>query len=198
MRRFCTLYIIIFWVLNSFAQEFGTHWISCPAANDSSQVLFYGSYDWEAVPQRAFLSFASTGMVKVYANERNVSGDIFFANGNAGMVEVHTFDVTRYLKQGTNSFAVWYAPVVICQWASNCLCSCMVQAWTENLSLRWQTRHGDAACRTVVFPMRAAQRWTALPRHSVMLSLTVSGNLKIMTIPSGSLLVYGTVEKGGT
>ena len=110
MRRFCTLYIIIFWVLNSFGQEFGTHWISCPAANDSSQVLFYGSYDWETVPQRAFLSFASTGMVKVYANERNVSGDIFFANGNAGMVEVHTFDVTRYLKQGTNSFAVWYAP----------------------------------------------------------------------------------------
>ncbi len=110
MRRFCTLYLIIFWVLNSFAQEFGTHWISCPAANDSSQVLFYGSCQWNAVPRRAFVSFASTGMVKVYVNERNVSGDIFFANGKDGVVELHTFDVTRYLVPGANAFAVWYAP----------------------------------------------------------------------------------------
>ncbi len=110
MRRFATLYLIMFWVLNSFAQEFGTHWISCPMPNDSSQVLFYGAYDWETVPQRAFVSFASTGMVRVYVNERNVSHDIFFVNGNAGTAEVHTFDVTRYLVRGANSFAVWYAP----------------------------------------------------------------------------------------
>lgn len=110
MRRFCTLYLIIFWVLNSFAQEFGTHWISCPSANDSSQVLFFGSYHWDTVPQRAFVSFASPGMVKVYVNERNVSGDLFFANEKDGTVELRSVDVTRYLVRGANAFAVWYAP----------------------------------------------------------------------------------------
>ena len=44
MRYITTLIISILWVLSSHAQEFGTHWISYPLPNDSSEVWFRQSY----------------------------------------------------------------------------------------------------------------------------------------------------------
>lgn len=109
-RRFLIWILMTCWVLNSFAQGFGTHWISCPAADDSSQVMFCRSYCFNSLPRRAFLSFGTSGAVKVYVNGRNVSGSMFFANGQLGVVTLHTYDVTRYLMVGNNVIAVWFAP----------------------------------------------------------------------------------------
>ena len=40
MRYFTILIFTTLWVLNSYAQEFGTHWVSYPFPNDSSEILY--------------------------------------------------------------------------------------------------------------------------------------------------------------
>ena len=42
MRYFTILIFTTLWVLNSYAQEFGTHWVSYPFPNDSSEILITG------------------------------------------------------------------------------------------------------------------------------------------------------------
>ena len=98
------------WVLNSYAQEFNTHWISYPLPNDSSEVWFRKSYRLTQKPIQAFMSIASTGCYKLYINERNVTGSLLFEGRKDGMLQYHTLDVTRYLKSGSNVIAIWYAP----------------------------------------------------------------------------------------
>ena len=101
---------IIYWALNSFSQEFGTHWISHPMPNDSSEVLFCKVYTSTQRPQKAYLSFASSGVLKVFVNERNITKDIYFANQVSDIIDIHTFDVTRFLRPDSNAIAVWFAP----------------------------------------------------------------------------------------
>lgn len=105
------IYIILTWVPKSFSQELGTHWISYPLPNDSSEVLFCHTYTTPFWPQRAFVSFASTGRVRVYVNERNITRDICFLNPDTTTVSIQTYDVTRFLRPEGNTIAVWYAPV---------------------------------------------------------------------------------------
>ena len=76
MRYITTLIISILWVLSSQAQEFGTHWISYPLPNDSSEVWFRQSYIMNECPTQAFMNIASTGNYKLYINERNVTGSL--------------------------------------------------------------------------------------------------------------------------
>lgn len=111
MRLINTLILTILWVLNSNAQEFGTHWISYPLPNDSSEVWFRKSYKFSSQPIQAFLSIASTGNYKLYINERNVTGSLLFEGQKEDIMENHTLDVTRYLKSGNNVIAIWYAPM---------------------------------------------------------------------------------------
>lgn len=97
-------------MLNSFSQEFGTHWVAYPLPNDSSMVLFKHTYVNKQKPLKAFVSFATTGHVKVYFNERNISRDIFFSNDTPQQIAIHTVEVSRYLQKGKNTIAVWFAP----------------------------------------------------------------------------------------
>lgn len=110
MRHLTTLILTIFWVLNSNAQEFGTHWISYPLPNDSAEVWFRKNYIMHQRPIQAFLSIASTGSYKLYVNERNVTGSTKFDGMKDSILLNRTFDITRYLKKGENIIAVWYAP----------------------------------------------------------------------------------------
>jgi hypothetical protein len=110
MRRTITLTILILWVLNSFSQEFGTHWVSCPLPNDSSEVLFRKVYRTEHRPQQALLTFASAGALRVYVNERNITQDVFFENRDTSVITSHTIDISGYLYPDSNVIAIWYAP----------------------------------------------------------------------------------------
>lgn len=110
-RVFIFICLFLSWVSKSFSQELGTHWICYPTPNDSSEVLFCHTYTTPFWPQRAFVSFASTGRVRVYVNERNITRDICFCNPDTTTIAVKTYDITRFLRPDGNTIAVWYAPV---------------------------------------------------------------------------------------
>lgn len=110
-RSIINIFMIIYGVLNSYSQELGTHWISYPLPNDSSEVLFCYTYHSQQKPLQAAISFASTGRLRVYINERNITRDISFGNSDSNTVNIQTYDVTRFLQSGSNIIAVWYAPV---------------------------------------------------------------------------------------
>ena len=101
---------MLFCVLNSYSQEFGTHWISYPIPDDSSEVLFSRVYTTFQRPQQAHLSFASSGKLKVYVNERNISANIYYQNPDSSTFYMYTYDITRFLRPDSNIIAIWYAP----------------------------------------------------------------------------------------
>lgn len=100
----------IFCVLNSFAQEFGTHWICHPISNDSTEVFFCHTYISKQRPQQASLTFASSGKLRVYVNERNISPEISYSNKDTSVIALQTYDVTRFLYPDSNTIAIWFAP----------------------------------------------------------------------------------------
>lgn len=109
-RRNTLLIVCLLWVVNAFSQEFATHWVSYPLPNDSSEVLFQHTYV-SARPQQANITVASAGKVKVFVNGRNVMRDIYLANRDTSVITFHTYDVTRFLRNDSNTVVVWYAPV---------------------------------------------------------------------------------------
>lgn len=100
---------LLTWVLNASAQEFGTHWVSYPLPDDSCEVLFRKTFREYDRPLTAQLTFASTGRLRVYVNERNITADVLFLNEDS-TVTLFTYDITRYVRKGNNTIAVWYAP----------------------------------------------------------------------------------------
>ena len=58
------------------------------------------------------ITIASTGYFELYVNERNVTGDVLTPlreRCSANAIAV-TYDVTRFMRAGTNTVAVWYSP----------------------------------------------------------------------------------------
>ena len=102
--------LIFLWQPSSFSQEFGCHWVSFPLPNDSSEVIFKQTYTYKQKPLLASITLASTGNVKVYVNERNISRDILIKGMDNGSLIYRTFNITRYLKPNKNTISVWYAP----------------------------------------------------------------------------------------
>lgn len=111
MRLFFFICLLLC-VQSSWSQEFCTHWVSYPFANDSSEVLFSHTYVIQQRPRQAAISFASSGEVKVFVNERNITEDIVFCNPDTSTITIKTYDITRFLHTGDNTLAVWYAPAI--------------------------------------------------------------------------------------
>ena len=110
MKFITTILMTLLWVLNSQAQEFGTHWVSYPLPNDSSEIWYRKLYTLEAQPLSATISLASAGNLRLYVNERNITGSNFYAGIKDSTIMMRTFDITPFLKKGKNIIAVWYAP----------------------------------------------------------------------------------------
>jgi len=114
MRKIILFFMLILNIATINAQEFGTSWITSPEGNDSSQIWFRRSYVTKNKPQKAFLSVATTGTVQIYVNERKVTGNILSpvqdTEGNKEEAFIIKFDITRFLRNDTNTIAVWYAP----------------------------------------------------------------------------------------
>lgn len=133
------------WVLNSFSQEFGTHWISHAFGNDSSEVFFCHTYITRHKPQKAFITVASTGRLRVYVNERNISRDVFLKNEKENTVTLRTYDITNVLSPDSNTIAVWYSP-------------CEESASNKQLSLEY---YGTDAQGTPFYHV-AAEDWSSM------------------------------------
>ncbi len=110
MSRIIVYILTFLWALNSYGQEFGTHWISYPLPNDSSEVLFRHTYVTKTFPQQAYIHVSSTGKFKLYVNERNVSRSLMMDGMSNDTLISQTFDVRQYLRADSNVIAVWYAP----------------------------------------------------------------------------------------
>lgn len=110
MKRLIAYLFTFLWVLNSYSQEFGTHWIAYPLPNDSSEVFFRHTYITQTFPQQAYIHINSTGKYKLYVNERNISRNLVIDGMYRDTLIAQTFDVCQYLKSDSNTIAVWYAP----------------------------------------------------------------------------------------
>lgn len=92
------------------AQEFGTHWISYPLPDDSTEILFRRTFKSEGYkPHKATITVATTGKIRIYVNERNISREVVISNRGQG-ISFYTYDVTRFMQPDSNIIAVWYAP----------------------------------------------------------------------------------------
>ena len=110
MRLLSTAILTFFWVLDSYSQEFGTHWISFPCPNDSAEVLYRKVYQLTEAPQLAEITMASSGNIRLYVNERNITRSTFYEGTKGDTILSRTFDVSELLKKGENTIAVWFAP----------------------------------------------------------------------------------------
>lgn len=110
MNRIIVYFLAILWALNSYGQEFGTHWIAYPLPNDSSEVLFRNTYVTQTFPQQAYIHISSTGKFKLYVNEKNVSKSLMIDGMSNDTLISQTIDVRQYLRADSNTIAVWYAP----------------------------------------------------------------------------------------
>ncbi len=110
MKRLIAYLFTFLWVLNSFSQEFGTHWIAYPLPNDSSEVFFRHTYVTKTFPQQAYIHINSTGKYRLYVNERNVSRNLMTDGMHHDTLTAQTFDICQHLRSDSNTIAVWYAP----------------------------------------------------------------------------------------
>lgn len=96
------------------AQQWDCSWIAHPAASDTAQVWFRRTYNADGKPREAYIDIASTGYFTLYVNGRNVSTAVLTPlrqrhdTAPLGM----TFRVTRFMRHGENTIAVWYSPAV--------------------------------------------------------------------------------------
>ena len=104
--------IMFLGVLKASAQTFSTPWISYPTPDSTSQVWFRQTYPAKGHPEQASITITSTGNFDLFVNQYNVSTDVLIpyrdeATDNPIAI---TYDVTRFLRNGENTIAVWYAP----------------------------------------------------------------------------------------
>jgi hypothetical protein len=106
------LVLVVATTLDAAAQQWDCSWITHPAASDTTQVWFRRTYTSNRLPQEAFVSVASTGYFTLYVNGRNVSTDILMPLRKPADTTPRsmTFCVTRFLRRGKNTIAVWYSP----------------------------------------------------------------------------------------
>jgi len=85
-------------------------WLYCAQAEDTRQVWFKRSIHMSETASKAVLSVASEGRYIIYVNGYNISTDLFSSNPR-GAISVRDYSIEQFLNEGTNTIAVWYAPV---------------------------------------------------------------------------------------
>lgn len=115
MRKFriITILLVLLLPLAGAAQDFCAPWIYCPSAVKGSEVYFQQSFSIRTKPTEARLIVATTGLVDVYLNGRNVSTALALpyqrAEGDTTAIAV-SLDVRRFMQRGENIIAVHYSP----------------------------------------------------------------------------------------
>lgn len=144
MRYFTILIFTTLWVLNSYAQEFGTHWVSYPFPNDSSEILYRKIYHLDQKPLKAEISMASGGNTRLYINERNVTPSIFNEGARDSILLMQSTDISRYLKRARISSQSGMHQEEQKAKANNCHWNSMAGILTLFLFIIKQTKHGGA------------------------------------------------------
>ena len=113
MRHVATIFLSLFACITLQAQPFAITWLHHPSTASGDQVWFRTEATLDGDVADATLSVCTTGRVDIYVNERNVTSDVLIPyRENAEPTAVTTdFDVARFLRNGPNTIAVWYAPL---------------------------------------------------------------------------------------
>lgn len=112
MRKLLTLFLLVFGISAISAQEFNCHWITIHQPDSLSHVWFRRTYIFNGRPQKACITFATTGLLKLYVNECNVGTASFYPlreDKNNDPVAI-TLDVSAYLRPDSNVIAAVYSP----------------------------------------------------------------------------------------
>ncbi len=109
-RRFLLITVIQFLsLLNADAQGALCSWLSVEKAEQGRQYLFRRTYVSDSAVAEANVTIAANGSFRLFVNGRAVFTS-FFPCGDNGV----TLDVTPYMRNDSNTVAVWYAPDVRC------------------------------------------------------------------------------------
>lgn len=139
------------------AQAFGEagHWIGCPVADSTQQVLFRRTYVFRGCPRTARITLASSGRQVVYVNGYNVSADVL-EPGVApvgGSICTKAYEVGRYLQADSNTVAVWYSPAPPCRATSGQIALTMSGTGSDGRRFAYATDESwlcrPAACATL-------------------------------------------------
>ncbi|MDY0153621.1 MAG: alpha-L-rhamnosidase [Prevotella sp.] len=102
---------MIFYNIN--AQSFMPKWISYPEVDSASQIWFRQTYITDLRPTLANINITTTGQIELYVNGYNVSTDTrlpYREYNDRDKPICISFNVTRFLRNDSNTIAVWYSP----------------------------------------------------------------------------------------
>lgn len=99
-------------LLNLHSQEVLCSWLSAPNGVAGQQFLFARTYAGTLHAGNARLAIAAKGPFRLYVNGRAVYTSYVFGDALAESegCESYVMDVTPYMRNDSNSVAVWYAP----------------------------------------------------------------------------------------
>lgn len=104
--------VAVMMALDASAQEWHMPWIYRHGTDSVEQVWFRGAVNLRSVPAKASIHIASEGRYIVYVNGYNVTTDVMEPSRAN---EVREYDARRFLREGTNTVAVWYSPRPPCE-----------------------------------------------------------------------------------
>lgn len=129
MRTLMTISILLV-ALTTKAQDWQLPWIGHAKADATAQVWFRKTFTLGDTPQSATISIASGGRFVAYVNGYNVTTDVLEPFLKGGVME---YDVSRFLRHGENTVAVWYSPIP----------PCTATAGQIAITLSWTDRTGQ-------------------------------------------------------
>lgn len=107
--RLLMLSLLTAWSMAAQAQSAMLGWLSHPDADSTSAVWFCHTFLTKQRPLQGMISVASTGRIKLFVNESNLSTAVPTAStAQAHSVEVN---ITPYLRPDSNTIAILYTPL---------------------------------------------------------------------------------------
>ena len=113
IRRLSAVFFFILFAYNAYPAWWDMQWIRYPDSEDTAQIWFRRQYNIPNTTTEASISIASSGRYILYINGRNVSIDVLIPNiqENSNTTSILNFEVSRFLKKGINTIAIWYSPI---------------------------------------------------------------------------------------
>lgn len=106
------LLLMMMWMVKGYSQDFNPQWIAYPQVDSTSQIWFRRQIDFPQRPVYATIDVVTSGKISLFVNERNVSTALWMPSRmeNDNQPVCISLDITRFLQQGSNTIAIWYAP----------------------------------------------------------------------------------------
>lgn len=87
-------------------------WVSQACGDGCNDVWFCHNYYFGELPDEAYITVATAGWAEIFVNGRNIDTAVLApaARDGAESVCMASYDITRFMRRGINTFSVDYAP----------------------------------------------------------------------------------------